>query len=85
MLTVPPFLCRAGGVCALISNTRFSQAVKTTFPNVNNTLEDVHTYLASIPQARMIPLPWLGGGAAQIVPWGRGTEGLAAEKGAHPH
>ncbi|XP_064287154.1 prominin-1-A-like [Passer domesticus] len=40
----------AGGVCALISNTRFSQAVKSTFPNVNNTLGDVQTYLASIPQ-----------------------------------
>ncbi|XP_039926607.1 prominin-1-A-like isoform X2 [Hirundo rustica] len=40
----------AGGVCALISNTRFSQAVKSTFPNVKNTLEDVHTYVASVPQ-----------------------------------
>ncbi|XP_072787286.1 prominin-1-A isoform X2 [Taeniopygia guttata] len=41
---------RAGSVCALISNTRFSQAVKSTFPNVNNTLDNIHTYLASIPQ-----------------------------------
>ncbi|XP_015488419.1 prominin-1-A-like isoform X3 [Parus major] len=41
---------RAGGVCALISNARFSQAVKSTFPNVNSTLHDVHTYAASIPQ-----------------------------------
>ncbi|TRZ25517.1 hypothetical protein HGM15179_001576 [Zosterops borbonicus] len=49
VLLVSAFLL-AGGVCALISNTRFSQAVKSTFPNVNNTLEDVHTYLASIPQ-----------------------------------
>nr|XP_031361127.1 prominin-1-A [Lonchura striata domestica] len=40
----------AGSVCALISNTRFSQAVKSTFPNVNNTLDNIHTYLASIPQ-----------------------------------
>ncbi|XP_033371411.1 prominin-1-A-like isoform X2 [Parus major] len=40
----------AGGVCALISNARFSQAVKSTFPNVNSTLHDVHTYAASIPQ-----------------------------------
>ncbi|XP_064573472.1 prominin-2-like isoform X5 [Zonotrichia leucophrys gambelii] len=43
-------LLLAGGVCALISNSRFSQAVKSTFPNVNNTLDNVHTYLASIPQ-----------------------------------
>ncbi|OWK62337.1 Prominin-1-A [Lonchura striata] len=43
----------AGSVCALISNTRFSQAVKSTFPNVNNTLDNIHTYLASIPQACM--------------------------------
>ncbi|KAM4774814.1 prominin-1-A-like isoform 3-T5 [Cyanocitta cristata] len=45
--------CRlgAGGVCAFISNARFSQAVKSTFPNVNNTLDNVHIYLASIPQA----------------------------------
>ncbi|XP_066047159.1 prominin-2-like isoform X2 [Chamaea fasciata] len=49
VLLVSAFLL-AGGVCALISNTRFSQAVKSTFPNVNNTLGDVHTYLASIPQ-----------------------------------
>lgn len=61
MLTLPPFPCRAGGVCALISNARFSQAVKSTFPNVNNTLDDIHTYVASIPQARMVPLPRLGG------------------------
>lgn len=61
MLTLPPFPCRAGGVCAFISNARFSQAVKSTFPNVNNTLDNVHTYLASIPQARMVPLPRLGG------------------------
>ncbi|XP_023785511.1 prominin-1-A-like [Cyanistes caeruleus] len=40
----------AGGVCALISNARFSQAVKSTFPNVNSTLHDVHTYAASVPQ-----------------------------------
>ncbi|XP_063261540.1 prominin-1-A-like isoform X2 [Prinia subflava] len=49
VLLVSAFLL-AGSVCALISNTRFSQAVKGTFPNVNNTLKDVHTYLASIPQ-----------------------------------
>ncbi|XP_059707795.1 prominin-1-A-like isoform X2 [Haemorhous mexicanus] len=49
VLLVSAFLL-AGGVCALISNTRFSQAVKSTFPNVNNTLHNVHTYLASIPQ-----------------------------------
>ncbi|XP_014812965.1 PREDICTED: prominin-1-A-like [Calidris pugnax] len=43
-------LLLAGDVCAFISNTRFSQAVHGTFPNVNNTLDDVHTYLASIPK-----------------------------------
>ncbi|KAF4791426.1 prominin-1-A-like protein [Turdus rufiventris] len=43
-------LLLAGGVCALISNNRFSQAVKNTFPSVNNTLDDVQTYVASIPQ-----------------------------------
>ncbi|KAM7048010.1 prominin-1-A-like [Acridotheres tristis] len=49
VLLVSVFLL-AGGVCALISNARFSQAVKSTFPNVNNTMDDIHTYLASIPQ-----------------------------------
>ncbi|KAM6091082.1 prominin-1-A-like isoform 1-T2 [Theristicus caerulescens] len=43
-------LLLAGDVCAFISNTRFSQAVSSTFPNVNNTLDNVRTYLASIPQ-----------------------------------
>ncbi|XP_074015173.1 prominin-1-A-like [Numenius arquata] len=43
-------LLLAGDVCAFVSNTRFSQAVRGTFPNVNNTLDDVHTYLASIPK-----------------------------------
>ncbi|KAM4774813.1 prominin-1-A-like isoform 2-T4 [Cyanocitta cristata] len=50
VLLVSAFLL-AGGVCAFISNARFSQAVKSTFPNVNNTLDNVHIYLASIPQA----------------------------------
>ncbi|XP_009078417.1 PREDICTED: prominin-1-A-like, partial [Acanthisitta chloris] len=40
----------AGDVCAFTSNTRFSQAVKSTFPNMNNTLNNVQIYLASIPQ-----------------------------------
>ncbi|KAK2530562.1 prominin-1-a [Columba guinea] len=44
-------LLLAGDVCAFISNTRFSQAVHGTFPNVNNTVDNAHTYLASIPQA----------------------------------
>ncbi|XP_055575875.1 prominin-1-A-like isoform X1 [Falco cherrug] len=43
-------LLLAGDVCSFISNSRFSQAVRDTFPNVNNTLDNVHTYLASIPQ-----------------------------------
>ncbi|XP_032922169.1 prominin-1-A-like isoform X3 [Catharus ustulatus] len=43
-------LLLAGGVCALISNNRLSQAVKSTFPSVNNTLDDVQTYVTSIPQ-----------------------------------
>ncbi|XP_075010971.1 prominin-1-A-like [Calonectris borealis] len=43
-------LLLAGDVCAFVSNTRFSQAVYGTFPNVNNTLDNVRTYLASIPQ-----------------------------------
>ncbi|XP_054063023.1 prominin-1-A-like [Rissa tridactyla] len=43
-------LLLAGDICALVSNTRFSQAVRGTFPNVNNTLDDVHAYLASIPK-----------------------------------
>ncbi|XP_027763910.1 prominin-1-A-like [Empidonax traillii] len=49
VLLVSAFLL-AGGVCALISNARFSQAVNSTFPNVNNTLDNFHTYLASVPQ-----------------------------------
>ncbi|XP_039409570.1 prominin-1-A-like [Corvus cornix cornix] len=49
VLLVSAFLL-AGGVCAFISNARLSQAVKSTFPNVNNTLDNVHIYLASIPQ-----------------------------------
>ncbi|XP_064320572.1 prominin-1-A-like [Phalacrocorax carbo] len=43
-------LLLAGDVYAFISNTRFSQAVCGTFPNVNNTVDNIHTYLASIPQ-----------------------------------
>ncbi|XP_009892551.1 PREDICTED: prominin-1-A-like [Charadrius vociferus] len=43
-------LLLAGDVCAFISNTRFSQAVCGAFPNVNNTLDNVRTYLASIPE-----------------------------------
>ncbi|XP_033918008.1 prominin-1-A-like [Melopsittacus undulatus] len=43
-------LLLAGDVCAFISNTRFSQAVCGTFPNVNTTLSNVHIYVASIPQ-----------------------------------
>ncbi|KAM6130277.1 prominin-1-A-like [Phoenicopterus ruber ruber] len=43
-------LLLAGDVCAFVSNTRFSQAVCGTFPNVNNTVDNVRTYVASIPQ-----------------------------------
>ncbi|XP_062457932.1 prominin-1-A-like [Pezoporus occidentalis] len=43
-------LLLAGDVCAFISNTRFSQAVCGTFPNVNTTLNNVRIYVASIPQ-----------------------------------
>ncbi|XP_074764528.1 prominin-1-A-like [Athene noctua] len=43
-------LLLAGDVCAFVSNTRFSQAVCGTFPNINNTLDNVRTYVASIPQ-----------------------------------
>ncbi|XP_054687186.1 prominin-1-A-like [Grus americana] len=43
-------LLLAGDICAFVSNTRFSQAVCGTFPNVNDTLDNVHTYLTSIPQ-----------------------------------
>ncbi|XP_067995620.1 prominin-1-A-like isoform X2 [Melanerpes formicivorus] len=43
-------LLLAGDICAFISNTRFSQAVHGTFPNVNNTLDNVHTYVGSIPE-----------------------------------
>lgn len=46
-----PFPCRAGDVCAFISNTRLSQAVSGTFPNINTTVDNLGTYLASIPQA----------------------------------
>lgn len=49
LLLVSAFLL-TGALCAFISNARFSQAVKGTFPNVNNTLDNVHTYLVSIPQ-----------------------------------
>ncbi|KAF1575397.1 hypothetical protein FQV11_0013933, partial [Eudyptes moseleyi] len=71
--------CRAGDVCAFVSNTRFSQAVCGTFPNVNNTLDNIHTYLTSIPQARLVPLPWLGClNGDKEPPWGRVTVGLKA-------
>ncbi|KAM7103329.1 prominin-1-A-like [Ciconia maguari] len=43
-------LLLAGDVCAFVSNTRFSQAVCGTFPNSNDTLDNVRTYAASIPQ-----------------------------------
>nr|XP_010309904.1 PREDICTED: prominin-2 [Balearica regulorum gibbericeps] len=43
-------LLLAGDICAFVSNTRFSQAVCGTFPNVNDTLDNLRTYLASIPQ-----------------------------------
>ncbi|XP_032850012.2 prominin-1-A isoform X2 [Tyto alba] len=43
-------LLLAGDVCAFVSNTRFSQAVCGSFPNINDTLDNVRTYLASIPQ-----------------------------------
>ncbi|XP_074731204.1 prominin-1-A-like isoform X2 [Strix uralensis] len=43
-------LLLAGDVCAFVSNTRFSQAVCGTFPNINDTLDNVRTYVASIPQ-----------------------------------
>lgn len=86
MLTLTPFSCRAGDVCAFVSNTRFSQAVCGTFPNVNSTLDNVRIYVASIPQARLVPLRWLGclmGG--KEPPWGRMTVGLEAGKGPHLH
>ncbi|KAM4896666.1 prominin-1-A-like isoform 3-T3 [Sylvia borin] len=88
VLLVSAFLL-AGGVCALISNTRFSQAVKSTFPNVNNTLEDVHTYLASIPQACMIPLPRLGGKgpgrrSSPNSPLGQGNRGAGSRERSPP-
>nr|XP_013811351.1 PREDICTED: prominin-2-like [Apteryx mantelli mantelli] len=40
----------AGDVCAFISNSRLSQAVSGTFPNVNATAGDLRAYLASIPE-----------------------------------
>ncbi|KAM9379576.1 prominin-1-A-like [Phaethornis superciliosus] len=40
----------AGDVCAFISNTRFTQAVHGTFPNTNNTLDNIRIYVGSIPQ-----------------------------------
>lgn len=88
-LTLPPFPCRAGGVCALISNTRFSQAVKSTFPNVNNTLDNIHTYLASIPQARTVPLPRLGGKgpggrSSPNSPLGKGSRGAGSRESSPP-
>lgn len=88
-LTLPPFPCRAGGVCALISNTRFSQAVKSSFPNVNNTLDNIHTYLASIPQARMVPLPCLGGKgpggrSSPNRPLGKGSRGVGSRERSPP-
>ncbi|XP_065602651.1 prominin-1-A-like [Cyrtonyx montezumae] len=43
-------LLLAGDVCAFISNTRFSQSVSSTFPNINSTVHDLHSYLLSIPQ-----------------------------------
>lgn len=50
VLTLPPSSRRAGDVCAFISNTRLSQAVNGTFPNANTTLDNVHTYVDSIPK-----------------------------------
>uniref|UniRef100_A0A8B9DIF0 Uncharacterized protein n=1 Tax=Anser cygnoides TaxID=8845 RepID=A0A8B9DIF0_ANSCY len=43
-------LLLAGDVCAFISNTRLSQAVSGTFPNFNATVDNLGTYLTSIPQ-----------------------------------
>uniref|UniRef100_A0A8C9G6S7 Prominin-1-A-like n=1 Tax=Pavo cristatus TaxID=9049 RepID=A0A8C9G6S7_PAVCR len=43
-------LLLAGDACAFISNTRFSQSVSSTFPNINSTVHDLRSYLLSIPQ-----------------------------------
>lgn len=43
-------LLLAGDVCAFISNTRLSHAVSGTFPNFNATVDNLGTYLTSIPQ-----------------------------------
>ncbi|XP_068805952.1 prominin-1-A isoform X2 [Struthio camelus] len=43
-------LLLAGNIYAFISNTRLSRAVSGTFPNVNSTVGDLRTYLASIPE-----------------------------------
>ncbi|XP_030309587.1 prominin-1-A [Calypte anna] len=40
----------AGDVCAFISNTRFTQAVRGTFSNTNNTLDNIRVYVGSISQ-----------------------------------
>lgn len=89
MLTLPSFPCRAGGVCAFISNNRFSQAVKNTFPSVNNTLDDVQTYVASIPQVCMVPLPCLRGKgpgrrSSSTSPLGKGNRGAGSREMSPP-
>ncbi|XP_004942263.2 prominin-1-A [Gallus gallus] len=43
-------LLLAGDACAFVSNSRFSQSVSSTFPNVNSTVRDLRSYLLSIPQ-----------------------------------
>lgn len=89
MLTLPSFPCRAGGVCAFISNNRFSQAVKNTFPSVNNTLDDVQTYVASIPQVCVVPLPCLRGKgpgrrSSSTSPLGKGNRGAGSRERSPP-
>lgn len=86
VLILPPFPCRAGDACAFLSNTRFSRAVHGTFPNFNATVDNIHTYLASIPQACLVPPPWLAslmGG--KEPPQARVTVGLEVGKGPPLH
>lgn len=63
-------------MCAFISNTRLSQAVSGTFPNINTTVDNLDTYLASIPQAcPKGPPPPTPGRVAVGLEVGKGPQG----------
>ncbi|POI27524.1 hypothetical protein CIB84_008727 [Bambusicola thoracicus] len=67
-------LLLAGDACAFVSNSRFSQSVSSTFPNINGTVHDLRSYLLSIPQARLQPERGTRGGQPRRWGWGGGPK-----------